>query len=648
MLSATELTLSYGPQTVLDGVSLTIDGETRAGLVGANGSGKTSLLRILAGNEDAESGKVIVARNSVVEYLPQRNTVPLETTVYNYAEYGFSRETELIARRNEAADRLVSDPDHQGDLQLVSEADHHLEETGYYRRQEQIGRVLGGLGFRIEDHHRPLGEFSGGWRMRAALAKSLLTRPDVLLLDEPTNYLDSEARLWLGTFLRNFSRGFVIVSHDRAFLDETVETVFELFHGKVRRFRGTFTVYETRRKEELEHLVAAWEAQQKEISRQEDFIRRFRANANKARQVQSRIKALDKVDPIEIPDHLRPIRISLPPPIPSGKTVLTIEDLHKSYGSLHVLDGLSMTLVRGQRLAVAGLNGAGKSTLLRLLSGVETADSGTIRTGTGVEIAYFAQDSADHLPGDKTILEYVTSRAHNDAIPRVRDILGSFLFSGDSVDKPLSVLSGGERSRVAMAALLVRPANLLIMDEPTNHLDMTSQEVLARALSEYEGTVVFVSHDRYFLREVATDVLALWPADRIDQDVPPLRWQLYPGTYREFETARLGQVFLYALPAETEKEPSEGTGDYEEQKKRKAALRRLERREEEILQEIEELEGLHRALQEEISLPRNYRDGPTVQSLQNRIEDNERRRHALHGEWETLESRREELLATPR
>ncbi len=650
MLSATELTLSYGPQTVLNGINLTIDGETRAGLVGANGSGKTSLLRILSGHEESESGKVVSARGSIVEYLPQRNTVPLETTVYDYAEIGFSREAKLIEQRNTAANCLVRDPENRNELDLVAEADHKLEEVGYYRREEQIGRVLAGLGFTPEDHRRPLGEFSGGWRMRVALAKSLLTRPDVLLLDEPTNYLDSEARLWLSSFLRDFPGGFVIVSHDRAFLDETVDTVLELFHGKVRRFRGSYTVYEKRRREELEQLVSAWETQQKEIARQEDFIRRFRANANKARQVQSRVKALEKVDLIEIPEHLRPIKISIPPPIHSGRTVLTIEELHKHYGPLHVLNGLSLTLTRGQRLAVAGLNGAGKSTLLRLLAGVETADSGLIRTGTGVEIAYFAQDSSDELPKNNTIIEYVTSRAHEEAAPRVRDILGSFLFSGDSVDKPLSVLSGGERSRVAMAALLVRPANLLIMDEPTNHLDMTSQEVLARALSGYEGTVVFVSHDRHFLRKVATDVLALWPVGRIDGTIPPRRWQLYPGSYREFETARLGQVFLTDNLGDTkedtesaEKEFSVGTANYEQQKKLRANLRRLERREEEILSEIEELELLYQELQEELSLPENYREGAAVQSIQKRIEKNEQRRHALHVEWETLEFRREEL-----
>ncbi len=650
MLSATALSLSYGTQNILDDVSLTIDSATRAGLVGANGSGKTSLLRILAGKERGEGGKVIAARDAIIEYLPQRNAVPLERTVYSFADEGYERDHDLLEQRNRAADRLAANPHDENGLAVIAEIDHHLEHSGYYRRQEKIGRVLDGLGFTSRDYDRPLAQFSGGWRMRAALAKSLLTRPHILLLDEPTNYLDSEARLWLGNFLRSFDGGFVVVSHDRAFLDDTVDTILELFSGKVRRYRGSYTEYENRRSEELRQLVDAWEAQQREIARQEEFIRRFRANANKARQVQSRVKALEKVELIEIPEHLRPIHIVLPPPVHSGKTVLSLSEVNKSYGSLHVLEDLSLTLTRGQRLAVVGLNGAGKSTLLRLLSGSESPDDGEIRTGTGVEIAYFAQDSADHLPADETILQYVTARAHDQAVPRVRDILGSFLFSGDSVDKPLGVLSGGERSRVAMATLLVRSANLLILDEPTNHLDMTSQEVLAKALSRYEGTVVFVSHDRHFLRSIATDVLALWPSDRSDPAIPRNRWQLYPGSYREFEGASLGRVFLLHSAMAENSGPAESAGndasakDFAEQKRLRSELRKIEKREEELLNEIDRMESQHRQLQDEISRPEIYTDGRRVRDLTARLEENEQIRADLHREWEDLEEQRNRVV----
>lgn len=655
MLSATGIHLSYGNQTVLNDVSLTIDKTTRGGLVGANGSGKTSLLRVLAGIEHPEAGTITQAKRSVVEYLPQRSEIPFDTTVYAYADDGFRREHNLVIERDQLATLLTTDPANSGALHRIAEIDHLLEEEEYYSRAAQIGRVLSGLGFDTTDLQRPLETFSGGWRMRVALARSLLGRPDILLLDEPTNYLDSEARMWLSTFLRSFRGGVLLVSHDRAFLDETVSTVYELFNAAIRRYSGTYTTYETQRTEELEQLVAAWKSQQKEIQRQEDFIRRFRAKATKAKQVQSRVKALEKLDRIELPEHFRPISIALPPPVPSGNTVLTLDGVTKSYGTHRVLTEVSLTLTRGQRLAVVGLNGAGKSTLLRLLSDQEHPETGSISTGTGVNRAYFAQDSADTLPTGVTIFEYVFEHASDAARPHVRDLLGSFLFSGDTIDKPLDVLSGGERSRVAMAALLVRPANLLIMDEPTNHLDMKSQEVLAEALQKYTGTVVVVSHDRTFLRDVATDVLALWPTQRHGPNVPNEHWRYYPGSYREFEGAQLGQVFLdhaategRGVPDVREKreQPNNSTGGtqtFAEQKHVRSQLRKVERREEEIMVLLDSLEGEFDALQHQLALPENYRDGGKVQELQSALLQNEDARETLQREWETLEEERRAL-----
>ncbi|MDA3949711.1 MAG: ABC-F family ATP-binding cassette domain-containing protein [Spirochaeta sp.] len=649
MLSASNVHVSYGAQEVLQEVSLTIDASTRAGLIGANGSGKTTLLRVLAGVEHPEAGTVIRARASTIDYLPQRSDVPLDKTLFDYAEEGYAADHTLVDQRQTAAETLRHNPEDTTTLARIADIDQHLELSGYYARTAHIGRVLSGLGFTDSDLQRPLREFSGGWRMRGALAKSLLTRPDILLLDEPTNYLDAEARLWLSSFLQEFSGGVLLVSHDRAFLDDTVSSIFELFNARLKRYTGDYTAYQRQRSAELDQLVAAWESQQREIKRQEEFIRRFRASATKARQVQSRVKALERLQLIELPEHLRPITISLPPAVHSGRTVLELTDVHKHYDELHVLDDIGFTLNRGQRLAVVGLNGAGKSTLLRLLSGTEEPDAGTIRTGSGVSSAYFAQDSADTLPAGTTILDYVRSFATDKAMPHVRDILGSFLFSGDSVEKPLDVLSGGERSRVAMAALLVRPANLLIMDEPTNHLDMQSQEVLAEALSRYEGTVIVVSHDRHFLRRVATDVLALWPSERSGDPVPARHWTFYPGPYNEFESARLGAVFLAdaTQPSRAEQTRSVNSesqrSNYLDQKTRRARSRRLERREEEILNRLEELEGDHASVQEELAEPENYRDGDRVQALQQRLFENEAERDRLHDEWETLEAQRDEL-----
>ena len=649
MLSASNLHISYGAQEVLSGVSLTLDASTRAGLIGANGSGKTTLLRVLAGVEHPEAGTVIRAKASTVDYLPQRSDVPLDKTLFDFAEEGYAADHQLVDERQTVAETLRRNPEDTVALARLADIDQHLEMSGYYGRNAHIGRVLSGLGFCTSDHIRPLKEFSGGWRMRGALAKSLLTRPDILLLDEPTNYLDAEARLWLSSFLQGFSGGVLLVSHDRAFLDDTISSIFELFNARLKRYTGSYTSYQQQRSAEVDQIVAAWEAQQREIKRQEEFIRRFRASATKAKQVQSRVKALERLQPIELPEHLRPITISLPPAIHSGRTMLEVNDVHKYYGKLHVLNDIGFTLTRGRRLAVVGLNGAGKSTLLRLLSAAEAPDSGSIRTGSGVSRAYFAQDSADTLPAGITIIDYVRSFATDEAMPHVRDILGSFLFSGDSVDKPLDVLSGGERSRVAMAALLVRPANLLIMDEPTNHLDMTSQEVLAEALSRYEGTVIVVSHDRHFLRRIATDVLALWPADRVGDPVPSQHWSFYPGSYKEFESARLGAVFLNETTQPTgtvQTNPVDSDSQrtrYRDQKNRRAQSRRFERREEEILNRLEKLEGEHKEVQEELAQPENYRDGERVQALQQNLQQNDAERERLHEEWETLEAQREEL-----
>ncbi len=662
MIATTNVSLAFGAQRVLDNVSLTLDTKSRAGLVGANGSGKTTLLRILAGREAPESGQVSVSRDLVLSYLPQRFELSLDTTVYEAAEGGFRREFALLERREEVAGVLQNggEVNHDSLLAELAQLDHDLEESGFYLREPEIAKVLKGLGFEQSDHERALSEFSGGWRMRAALARTLLSHPDFLLLDEPTNYLDLEARLWLSGFLKSFSGGVLIVSHDRAFLDDTVTEILELFLGKVRRYKGDYSSYERQRNAELEQLMASWENQQREIAKQEEFIRRFRAKATKAKQVQSRVKMLEKQERIEIPEHLRPINLRLPRATHSGNIVIDVENLSKSYdsdGSAPVLDSLNFTLERESRLAVLGRNGAGKSTLLRILAGHDDATSGTLSLGQNVEVAYFGQDTPDTLPGELTILEYATSRAAGTAQPMVRDVLGAFLFGGDAVEKQLQVLSGGERSRLAMATLLLRPANLLILDEPTNHLDMTSQEVLAGALAGYSGTVVFVSHDRFFIREVATEVLALWPREQRPEksgadSVPPSGWQRYPGSYREFEKSGIGRVFEDAgEPGSPGPAPSPSTsnrnsppfgggagtaGDFQAQKARKAELRRLRKREEELLLRIETLEDDHHRIQEAMASPDVYLDPGDLKRKQRALTENEAAQQAAHQEWEEV------------
>ena len=656
MLSATGLHLAFGPQTILDGVSVTLDPGVRAGLVGANGSGKTTFLKILAEDTVPDAGEVTRGRNATLAYLPQRLDVPAGETISGLADRGFRAEHTLVSERAQLADRLSRTPDDTAALARLAEIDDTLERRGYHERATEIARVLHGLGFAQDDLHRPLGEFSGGWQMRASLARTLLTRADFLLLDEPTNYLDSEARLWLADFIRGYDGGVVLVSHDRAFLDDSVSIILELFGGRLRRYKGSYSEYEARRTQELEQLVKAWAQQQEEIRRQEEFVRRFRAKASKARQVQSRVKTLEKTDRIEIPQHLRPISISLPPPPHCGDQVLELDGVTRRYDSHLVLEDLQFTLRRGQRLAVVGLNGAGKSTLLRILAGNDTPTAGSVRTGTGVQIAYYAQDSADTLPTGTSVYDYLASRASDEALPRVRSMLGSFLFDEDAIDKPLDVLSGGERSRLVIAGLLVQPANLLILDEPTNHLDMTSQEVLARALSSYQGSAVVVSHDRHFLRAVSTDVLALWPHS-IDRDQrPPQAWRYYPGSYREFEGSHLGEVFATAERGET---PGSATAassaagstgenrpagdDYARQKALRGEVRRLQRREHEVLEEMERLEHEHGEIQHAMSLEENYTDPERIRDLQDRLQRNEADQHRAGAEWESLVTRLQEL-----
>lgn len=680
MIATTNVSLAFGAQRVLDNVSLTLDTKSRAGLVGANGSGKTTLLRILAGREAPESGEVSVSRDLVVSYLPQRFELSLDATVYEAAEGGFRREFQIQKRRDEVAGLLQSGggANHDALLAELAQLDHDLEESRFYLREPEIAKVLKGLGFEQGDHNRALSEFSGGWRMRAALARTLLSHPHFLLLDEPTNYLDMEARLWLSGFLKGFPGGVLIVSHDRAFLDDTVTEILELFLSRVRRYKGGYSSYEEQRNAELAQLVASWESQQRDIAKQEDFIRRFRAKATKAKQVQSRVKMLEKQERIEIPEHLRPINLKLPPATHSGNIVIEVEELSKSYdadGTTPVLECLTFTVQRGSKLAVLGRNGAGKSTLLRILGGRDEASAGTLSFGRNVEVAYFGQDTPDTLPGELTIIEYASSRASTEAQPMVRDVLGAFLFGGDAVEKRLEVLSGGERSRLAMATLLLRPANLLILDEPTNHLDMTSQEVLAGALRGYSGTVVFVSHDRFFIREVATEVLALWPREQrppkpgrpaggAADGVPSQGWQRYPGSYREFEKSGIGRVFEdptarqspnrgagprpgtafepgvhqpKAGPGSPDTETVPGTaGNFQAQKARKAELRKLQKREEELLSRIEALEEEHRRIQESMASPEVYRDPEGLKRNQRALAENEAAQETAHDEWEAV------------
>ena len=628
------ISLAFGGRQLLKDVNLNLMSGTRAALTGANGSGKTTLMRILVGEQPPDSGSRIVQKETRVSYLPQSGIIHGGSSLEEEAERAFDEirrhldTIDLIGKKLAAATEESEET-----LRLLDALHRHqelVENSGYYSRRERIDAVLQGLGFSTADKLRPSEEFSGGWQMRIALAKILLEAPDILLLDEPTNYLDIEARVWLEDYLKTFPGGALIVSHDRYFLDVTVSEVIEIFSGRVTRYTGNFTAYEKRREAELAALKESYRNQQEEIARQEEFIRRFRYNASKAAMVQSRIKQLEKIIPIEIPESMKKMHFSFPKPPHSGSRVLSVQGLSKYYSSVPVPRDLSCDLNRGDKLVVTGRNGAGKSTLLRILAGVDTEFSGRIDYGTGVRVGYFAQDR-DETPGNaRSVMEEIEEVCPTALFPKIRNLLGAFLFRGDDVYKPARVLSGGERNRLSLLKMLLRPANLLILDEPTNHLDMSSKDVLLDALREFSGTLVFVSHDRYFIEGLADKVLEL------REGLPP---RLFPGGY-DYYLFRISQEG--GLPPEgpaapsAKVPPSSSRLSREDAKRRKSALGRLERREEAILARIEELEEENRTLQRELSLPEVYEDGSRVKAVMEKIAHNERERENCHRDWEKL------------
>jgi ATP-binding cassette subfamily F protein 3 len=531
----TRVSLAFGDRDILKNVSLNLSGGSRAALAGVNGSGKSTLMKVIAGKLTADSGERAVQKGCRVSYLPQSGIVHRGRTLREEAETAYDSITALLQTMDDIGRSLESaEKDDRKTVSFLEEY-HRLQEvvenSGYYSRAQTIAMVLSGLGFSGADMDRQAGEFSGGWQMRIALAKVLLEAPDILLLDEPTNYLDIEARSWLEEWLRAFSGGYLLVSHDRYFLDVTVHEVYEVFQGNLKRYAGNYSAYETLRREELEGLMKRYAEQQEEIARTTDLIRRFRYKATKAAMVQERIKKLEKMERIEIPESLKKISITFPAPPHAGRVALTLRGIGKSYGERRIIDGLDLDLDSGERLVVVGRNGAGKTTLLRILAGVDRDFDGEIRCGAGIAPGYFSQDAAEAMTGfsadgvapangvapmngatnntAETVLEFMEAEAPTALLPKVRDMLGAFLFRGDDVYKPLGVLSGGEKSRLALLKMLLKPMNLLILDEPTNHLDLYSKDILLDTLKQFSGTVIFVSHDRAFMEALSTKTLEL-------------------------------------------------------------------------------------------------------------------------------------------
>ena len=504
MIGINNLTVEFGAKPLFNDISFSINDNERLALVGKNGAGKSTLLKIIAGYQNPSAGSVALPNHFSIGYLPQEMKIVDDTTLFDETKKAFKERIEIEKKLDELNHEILERTDHETDeyLSLITKADE-LRNTIQIRYNQnmdaEIERTLIGLGFKSSDFHRPTSEFSGGWRMRIELAKILLRKPDLLLLDEPTNHLDINSIQWLEQFLINNSAAVVLVSHDRAFLDNVTNRTVEISCGKIYDYKVSYTPFQKLRKERIEQQLKAYENQQKQIADTKDFIERFRYKATKAVQVQSRIKQLEKIVPIELDaEDTSSVNFKFPPAERSGDFPLIVESLEKSFGDHNVFSNVDLTMRRGEKIALVGSNGEGKSTFVKCVMN-EFPYKGNLKIGHNIKIGYFAQNQAQKLNPEKTVFETVDDVARGEIRTRLKDLLATFLFRGEDIDKKVAVLSGGEKTRLAMAKLLLEPVNFLILDEPTNHLDMRTKDVLKKALNEFNGTLITVSHDRDFL-----------------------------------------------------------------------------------------------------------------------------------------------------
>jgi ATPase subunit of ABC transporter with duplicated ATPase domains len=537
MISFASIHKQYGKQLVFVDASFQLNPGEKVGLVGPNGSGKTTLFRMIVGEEAPDEGEVSVPRKLTIGYFRQDVEEMQGRSALDEAIAGSGRLGDLH-HELEALHRSMEDPAQAAGMDRILERFGHVQEEyehlGGYSLEAQAREVLHGLGFEDDQIDGDAGALSGGWKMRVALARVLLGRPDVLLADEPTNHLDIESIIWLEHFLKSFPGALLMTSHDREFMNRVVSRIAEIDSGEIVTYSGNYDFYERERSIRESNQQAAFARQQAMFAKEQRFIERFKTHAAKAAQVQSRIKALDKIEKIELPKKRQVVKFEFRVPPRSGDQVAVIEDLHKRYGSRVIYDGFDLTIRRGERWAVMGRNGAGKTTLLKMIAGVTAPDTGTVRLGASLNMGYFAQQSLDVLDGELTVMEQLMKDFPQENIGSLRTLAGAFQFSGDDVDKRIRALSGGEKSRLAMARMLYNPPNFLVLDEPTNHLDLATKEMLVEALHDFEGTMIFVSHDRTFLRGLCSRVLEL--GGESGRERTPV---VYPGTYVEY-VAKMG------------------------------------------------------------------------------------------------------------
>lgn len=534
MISFSNINKQYGKQLIFVDASFQLNPGEKVGLVGPNGAGKTTLFRMVVGEEHADEGEVSVPKKMTIGYFRQDVEEMKGRSVLDEAIAGSGRVGDLH-HELEGLQQAMENPDVE-DFDRVLErfgvVQEEYEHLGGYTLEANAREVLHGLGFKDDQIDGDVGALSGGWKMRVALARVLLGRPDVLLMDEPTNHLDIESIIWLEQFLKGYPGAMLMTSHDREFMNRIVAKIAEIDAGEIITYSGNYDFYERERAIRETNQQAAFARQQAMLAKEQRFIDRFRTHAAKASQVQSRIKALDKIEKIELPKKRQVVKFEFRVPPRSGDQVAVVENLHKSYGSRVIYQGLNLTIRRGERWAVMGRNGAGKTTLLKMIAGVLQPDAGGVRLGASLQMGYFAQQSLDVLSGDLTVSEQLQRDFPQDSIGSLRSLAGAFQFSGEDVDKRVRALSGGEKSRLAMARMLFNPPNFLVLDEPTNHLDLATKEMLVDALKDFEGTMIFVSHDRMFLRGLGSRVLELGGETGTEREP-----RLYPGTYVEYVNA---------------------------------------------------------------------------------------------------------------
>lgn len=638
-----DLHIEFGPRVLFDSLSFVVEHGDRIAFAGQNGAGKSTLMKCIVGSMEPDHGKVMLPKHTQVGYLPQDGIHISGTPLLDEVLGSVGNIVELQQRVDEySADLQKLDSaseEYRETLEEIGRLELILHDRDAARLRPRTESILRGLGFADKDFTRDCGEFSGGWQMRIALAKLLLQEPEVLLLDEPTNHLDLQSQRWLEQSLRTYRGAICIISHDVALLDSLVTRTIAFHHGRAEEYAGNFSFYLKESKARKEILLRQAKAQQREIAKTQEFIDRFRAKATKATQVQSRIKQLEKVELIEVEDDDAVMSFHFPPPPPGGHTVVKLEKACKSYGPITLLNGYDFTMEKGDRIAIVGVNGSGKSTFTRLISGTEDPDAGSFTFGHHTQVAFFSQTHADVLNNEQTVLECVEAAASRETRPMVRNILGCFLFRGDDVFKKIGVLSGGERSRVALVCMLLKPANFLIMDEPTNHLDFQSQDVLQRALAEYPGSYCIVSHNRQFLDPIVNKVLEfrLGHAPRL----------FYGNVSAYLETVEAEERRLKAAATQqTETAPAAQTQTGNRKDARRAremarqqrnrVLKPLQQELEQVETDIAEKDERKESISAELENPANMSDNQKLMELTQEYQQLERESEALYTRWEEL------------